>query len=219
MVRINLLPAEIIERRKYERYYPYVFIAGAIMLAIVLVLWLGLQVLISQRTEQLQLAEEAVTNLSEQSRALAIFEEQRKALGERRQIVSTALAGRIDMGRIMEEISLVLPDSLWLESLTLNEDSGAEIQGYTPDSVDAKIDESYKSIAAGLVRLNSLDDLNDVWLTDAASEDYAEYQGSNEGGTLPIVGYEITAKILKPAATETSTTAVPAPPSAGQQEE
>ncbi|HSK47991.1 MAG TPA: hypothetical protein VLA05_08320 [Coriobacteriia bacterium] len=215
MVRINLLPAEIIERRKYERFYPYIFIAGAVLLAIVLVLWLGLQVFISQRSEQLQQAEEAVSNLSEQSRALAIFEEQRQSLQSRRTLAQSALDGRIDMGRIMEEVSLVLPDPLWLEDIKLNQDTGLEIAGYTPDAADAQIDESYKSIAAGIVRLNSLDDLNDVWLTMAGSEIFDQYQATNEGGTLKVVAFQATAKIAKPAA-DISETAVPAPPPAGQ---
>jgi len=216
MVRINLLPAEIIERRKYERFYPYIFIAGAVLLAIVLVLWLGLQVFITQRSDQLQQAEEAVTNLSEQSRALAIFEEQRQSLESRRTVAQAALAGRIDMGRIMEEVSLVLPDPLWLESMKLNQDTGLEVAGYTPDAVEAQIDESYKSIAAGIVRLNSLDDLNDVWLTMAGSEPYNGYQGDETGGSLRSVAFEATAKIIKPTDEATTNTAVPAPPSAGQ---
>jgi Tfp pilus assembly protein PilN len=216
MVRINLLPAEIIERRKYERYYPYIFIAGGVLLAIVLVTWFALTVFTSQRTEQLQQAEETVNSLNEQSSALAIFEEQRKSLEERQSVATQALAGRVDMGKLMEELSLVLPEPLWVQNVKINQDEGLELEGYTPDAAEAAIDESYKSIAAGLVRVNALDAFNDVWLTTAESEIYDEYQGENAGGSKKSVAFSITGKVVKPDA-ESAQSAVPAPPStAGQ---
>jgi Tfp pilus assembly protein PilN len=216
MVRINLLPAEIVERRKYERYYPYVFIVGGVLLAIVLVTSFALTMFTSQRTEQLQQAEETVNSLNQQSAALAIFEEQQQALAERQNVASQALAGRGDMGKLMEEISLVLPEPLWTQSMVLDEEKGLELQGFTPDSEGTKISEGYKSVAAGLVRINSLDALNDVWLTTAASEDYSEFQGSSAGGSAATVAWELTAKIVKPA-DDSAPSAVPAPPStAGQ---
>ena len=32
MLRINLLPPEILERRKYERFYPWVVLVGVLVL-------------------------------------------------------------------------------------------------------------------------------------------------------------------------------------------
>jgi hypothetical protein len=193
-----------------------VFIAGAVLLAIVLLTWLVLQFFVAQRSDQLQQTEEAVTSLEQQARALAIFEEQRQALEQRQQVATTALDGRIDMGKVLEEISLVLPEPLWLDELTLNQDTGMVASGYTPDSADAKLDESYKSIAAGLVRVNGLDDLYDVWLTTADSDLYADFQGDEAGGENKVVVFESSAKISRPS-TGTAESAVPAPPStAGQ---
>jgi Tfp pilus assembly protein PilN len=210
MVRINLLPAEIIERRKYERYYPYVFVTGAVLLAVVVISWLGMQLLVSQRSDQLQQAEETVASLNQQAQALAIFEEQQESLAARQTLATQALADRVDMGSILEEVSLVLPDPLWLSEMTLNEDTGAIIKGYTPESSDAESDESYKAIAAGLVRLNSLDSLYDVWLTTAESENFEQFMGESEGDTR-VVTFESTSKIAKPDATASAST-VPAPP-------
>lgn len=211
MVRINLLPTEIIERRKYEGFYPYIFLAGGVLLGIVLLSWLGLQLLVNQRENDLQQTQETVKTLNEQAEALAIFEQQQAALEERQAVVTQALAARVDHGKILEEVSLVLPDSVWLESVTLNQETGAVIQGYTPDSVDAEIGESYKSLAATLVRLNSLSDLYDVWLTTAESEEYGDFQGVDGALPLKAVAFETSAKILRPE------TAVPAPPAtAGQ---
>ena len=217
MVRINLLPTEILERRKYERFYPYIFVAGAIALAFVLVTWLGLQFLVGQRVEQLQQTDEAINRLNAQATALSVFEEQQKSLVERQEVASKALASRCDMGKMLEEMSLVLPDTLWIDEVICNEEEGVLIKGFTPDALEVEIDESYKSIAAGLVRLNSLPDLYDVWLKSASSEsDFSEFQGEAAEGTSKVVRFEATAKIKKPVSSAQQS-AVPAPPTtAGQ---
>lgn len=213
MVRINLLPAEILERRKYERFYPYLFIAGAVLAGIIVMTWLVMQVVVNGRNDELQQTQETVASLNQQAAALAIFEEQKVVLDQRQQVAARALGQRIDVGRVLEEIALVLPDPLWLDELIINEDSGAVIKGYTPDASGTKIDESYKSIAAGLVRLNSLDSLYDVWLTTAESESFDSFSGGT--GSANVVTFEATSKIEKPSA-DASTT-VPAPPTpAGQ---
>ncbi len=208
MVRINLLPAEIIERRRYERFYPYLFIGGAIGLAVIVVMWLGLQLYVSQRNDQLQQTQETVNSLTAQAQALAIFEQQRQQLAQRQSIATQALAGRIDMGRILEEVSLVLPDKVWLTHIGLDENSGALFDAVSPNSAEPDVTDGYKSVAATLVRLNSLADLYDVWLT-AASSGLSEVQGSDSGEQTVIFG--ATSKIVKPVA-PTADSAVPAPP-------
>lgn len=220
MVRINLLPADIIERRRYERFYPYVFVTGAIILGVILALWLGLQLLVSASQDRLQRTEETVTTLKAQAESLRIFEDQQAALAARQGVTRQALAGRIDMGKLCEEISLVLPDSLWLNSLVLSEQTGATFNGYTPEGEDPQIDEGYKSVAAGLVRLNSLATLYDVWLSSASSSSFEEFQSSRTQtgpqGSAHTVQFEITSKIATGTPSPVST-AVPAPPTeAGQ---
>lgn len=182
MVRINLLPQEILERRRYEVFYPYILIVGAVLLGVVVLSWSGLQLLVSQRVGQVQQSQEVAKKMDEQAKMLAVFEEQRAALTTRQNLVKQALGGRLDVGRIMEEISLVLPDPLWVSSITINQDSGADLKGQAPYANQTKLSEGYKSIAWGLVRLNSLDSLYDVWLTSAAD-------------SSPTVSFEITAKI------------------------
>ena len=215
MVRINLLPAEIVERRKYERFYPLIFAIGAVLLIAVLLTWLGVQFVVGQKVAQLQQTEETISTLNAQASALSIFQEQQQALESRQQVAQVALASRCDMGKIMEEISLVLPEPLWIEQLLLNQDTGMTMKGQTPDAFGTQIDEGYKSVAAGLVRINSLEDLYDVWLTRASSGLFADFQGGVEGDAK-AVGFEMTAKIAKPDS-QTQQSAVPAPPATADQ--
>lgn len=210
MVRINLLPIEVLERRKYERFYPYVFIAGAIVLAVIVVVWLGTQFVISSKTDALQDVEEVEANLNRQAEALAIFEQQQQALQQRQQIAFTALNGRVDIGKIMEEISLVLPDEVWVDTLFLSQDEGMEMAAMTRDEVKPDLNEGYKSVAATMVRLGSLQSLTDVWLTSAeASSDFSEFQGAEAEGSALVMPFACSAKVVVQT--------VPAPPTqAGQ---
>lgn len=213
MVRINLLPAEIVERRKYERFYPYVFIAAAILFAVVVIAWLGLQFLVSQRVDSLQQTEETVIQLQEQAAAYAIFQQQDEALKERQAVASKALEARVDMGTLMEEISLVLPEQVWLEGMKLDEAAGATLIANAPNDGSNKMGNGYKLAAATLVRLNSLKVLYDVWMDLAANTAYEKYQGEDAvttGASSPVVKFTPTAKISLPATSPAAPVSVPA---------
>jgi len=211
MVRINLLPVEIIEKRKYERWYPYVFLVTGIIIAVVLAAWLVTQILVAGRVEQLQQTQETVRSLEAEAQALLPFQQQREQLEARKRVADTALTGRIDMGRLHEEISTILPDSVWATKLRAHEIDGLEMEGRTPSSDDNEIDTSYKSIAGTLVRLDAIDNLQDVWLTLAEGSSFDGYQGDDAKGTLETIEFTVEAKISLPP-TATANTAVPAPP-------
>lgn len=209
MVRINLLPLEVLERRKYERYYPYLFTAAAILVGVVIAIWLGTAFIINQRAGSLQQIEESEAALTRQASALSIFEQQRSVLDARQQLATTALAGRVDMGRILEEVSLVLPDTVWLESIGLNQTDGMSLVGFTPEEEEPELSEGYKSIAAMLVRLGNLTSLRDVWLTAAEVDSYSDFQEGVDG-SAQVLAFQAAASIVIPSA-------APAPPTtAGQ---
>lgn len=168
MVRVNLLPPEIIERRKYERFYPYVFIVGAILIAVVLMVWLGLQLAVNQRNDALQQMKSSTQELQAQAESFAVFERKQQELLKRQAIVDTALAGRIDMGRLAEDISLVLPSDVCAETLACNQLSGLTLGGYVPISSKPLVADGYKDVAAALVRLAALEQIKDVWLVSAS---------------------------------------------------
>ena len=203
MVQINLLPPEIIERRRYDRFYPYVFVAAAILIGIIVLVWILLQFLVSQQTQVLQQTQETTAQLTAQAESLAIFEQQRGELEERQKATSQALAGRVDMGGLAEDISLVLPEEVWTNRLKCSELNGMEMIAFTPVTSQPNIKEGYKSIAATLVRLSSLEDLNDVWLTVAEVKDYNVFQPSErtQDASATVLEFTSTGRVLPPADT------------------
>lgn len=209
MVRINLLPAEILERRKYERFYPIVFIVGGVVLLVVLAVWAFLYFGAEQSDSELQALQSSASDLQSQADAYAIFEDQEKQLNARKDVAATTILGRIDQGKLAEEISVVLPEDVFLTSYVANQDTGLVLTGRAPHTGDTTVENSFKAVAATLVRLNSLDSINDVWLTIAEVSEYSQYQGDDEGGTADTVNFEATSKIVPPPS-DTSTPSAPA---------
>ena len=210
MVRINLLPREIVERRKWERYYPIVFIVAGIALAVVLAAAAGLFAWVNSQRTILQSTQEQAQTLATQAEQFAVFEQKETALVQRTTAAQTALAGRINWARVTNDISLVLPDEMWLLTLNANQDTGLDFTANTPYFDPAASDEGFKSIAKAIVRLSALPDIYDVWLTAAATGTFAV----GEGVEADIVSFAIKTKVVKPAPPSApSTQAVPAPPS------
>ncbi len=215
MVRVNLLPREVIDRRRFEQWYRYVFIGTVGLALIVLFAYAGLFLLTQQKNDDLQALQEEAKQFQTQADAFGVFEVKEQELLAREQIAQTALASRVNMGMLAEEVSLVLPDEVWLDSIALGEQEGVTLTGNTPRSTSESIDIAYKSIAKLLVRLNELGNLYDVWLVTAANNNWNAWQVPEDSvAPLPakVVTFQATGKIVLPAAPATSTAPpVPAP--------
>lgn len=212
MVKINLLPHEIVERRRWERWYPLVFLVGAVALGIVLTVIVGLFLLVSQQRALLQKTQEDAQRLQTQAEQFQVFEQRESDLQARAATAEKALSGRINWAEICNDLSLILPDEVWLNSLASNPTAGGStlnITGETPSMDPASPDEGYKSVARTLVRLAAMPQLYDVWLSNATT---GQYTVPNTQLTAPIVTFQITSQVHVPPDPPASS-AVPAPPS------
>ena len=124
MFRINLLPKEVLERRRYEGWYRWVYIIAVGLTLIILGVYLLLMLEVSAKTTQLQTIQETVTERKAIAEQLSIFENKEQELQARQTVASTALANRVNVGQVAEDVSLVLPDEVWLDLLTINENTG-----------------------------------------------------------------------------------------------
>lgn len=185
-MRINLLPPEILERRKAEARVGWVALAG-IMVAVLLVAAYGFGFL-QRQSKQSELAsvQQQTKTTTAQANQLAVFEERATELQTRQQTATTALANRRPWAALFNELSLVMPSDIWLTALTANEEDGLEINGYAVDAADDSPDVGHKSMAKALVRLADLKLLTDVWLTNSAKATYAEQ---------PVIQFSMTAKV------------------------
>jgi len=205
MVRINLLPKEVLERRRYEKWYAYVFIVFAVLLALVAIMWGYFWFSGAQKNGDLQLLQEQSQKLKTQAEAFSIFEQKEQDLAKRQGVASTALAGRIDLGRLGEEVSLVLPDEVWLQTMSISQVDGLTLAAFTPYSSSHSMDVSYKSVAKTLVRVNELADVFNVWLTTASNSTFAGFVPVAGQTSLPapVVSFGVKGKV-KASAADTS---------------
>ena len=212
MVRINLLPREILDRRKYEKWYGWVFLAGALLFVVIAVLWLALSTLANTKSAELQQSQESVSQLKASADAFAIFEQQQEAAQARVAVANAALAGRLDMGKIAEEISLILPSEMWVNSIHLDQTTGLDLKGYTPSSSKMSSVEGFKSVVGLMVRMNVLSSVTDVWLTSAATAPFNAFDktalaAAGQSAGLPTVQFEVTGKIVPPVQTDAGASA------------
>lgn len=203
MMRINLLPPEILERRRAEKRIGWVILA-AISIAVVLAgVWTFGYFRVQAKQDELAALQQQVQSTNAQANQLAIFEQRAAELQTRRGLVSLALGDRRDWARLLDEISLVLPADMWVQTISANEEGGLGINGYALDGATDSPDAGHKSVAKALVRLAELDSLYDVWLTSSTK---ADFQDSS------VIQFSITTKVVAPtvegeAATAVSTTA------------
>jgi Tfp pilus assembly protein PilN len=204
MFRINLLPKEVLERRRYEGWYRWVFILAAGLILMILGVYVLLMFEVNSKNGQLQTIQESATHQKTLAEQLSIFQNKEQELQARQAVAQTALAGRVNIGQVAEEVSLVLPDEVWLDLLTINENTGILLTGQTPRNAGESSDVAYKSVAKTLVRLNELPDLYDVWLTTAVNGQWGQWAPSANSESSPlavnVVTFQATSKVEKPAA-------------------
>lgn len=174
MIRINLLPPEITQKRKDEQNWKYV-IVGAVGVAIVLAAFYGVMLMLVQSKEaDVAAVKQEAAQLQAQTTRFQIFQQKEADLTQRKAIYEAAKQGRIDWTRLLNEVALVIPSDIFLDTLAGNEaESGAATLNMDGKAVHMTIDDAdkgngFKSVAKLLVRLTELKDIDTVWLTSVA---------------------------------------------------
>jgi hypothetical protein len=207
MVRINLLPQEILEKRRFERDIRYVVLAGVVALVLLFAVYGVLTIQVGQRNAELQDRQQTVANLEAQAEAFAIFEEKESDLEARLVLADEALAGRVEWGRVANELSLIMPSDVWIVTLTTDEEQGVTMFARAVDSETDVPDVGHKAVAKTLVRLNDLEQLSSVWLSSSIKTEYEE---------KPVIDFTVTTAVERPDLEE-DTDGVPAPPTGSGQ--
>ena len=83
MVRINLLPPEIQERRRWDRYYPMVFVIGFVVFAAIGAVAFGLFWYTNSERATLQEYKSQAASLQAQAAQFAVFEQKESELASK----------------------------------------------------------------------------------------------------------------------------------------
>jgi Tfp pilus assembly protein PilN len=213
MFKINLLPKEVLERRRYEDWYPRIFAVAVVLLVIVAGLYVLLMFDVNSKRNDLQSIQEQTKRYSTTAEELSIFRNKEQQLQQRETIAQSALAGRANVGQVANDISLVLPDEVWLDNLVINEKTGVVVTANTPRTSGESNDVAYKSVAKTLVRLSELSELSDVWLTSANNavwNTWATAPASTDTSGAPqsvnVVSFIASGKVVVPGGSSPSAT-------------
>jgi len=206
MIRINLLPPEITEKRKFEQRLVWVFAAVLLVFVVLVLVWSFLAWQVSQKNSVLQANLDAANQVRSQAETFKVFELKESELEARKRTAAMALSQRVEWGRLVNELSLVLPSDAWLTQLDGSETDGLSMLGQVLDSPDDVPDAGHKAVAKTLVRLSSLDLLYNVWLENSLKT-------VNTEADKPIIEFEMSAEVMRPEpVASTTTSSVPAPP-------
>ena len=211
MIRINLLPKEIQEKRRYEGYFIWIYIAGAVLGIAILGTWLMLGLQIQSKNRDLQSRLELANRLKTEADSYAVFEQKQAALTSKQAVAKQALDGRINWAKVSNEISLVLPADVWTTGFSASQDTGVELTLVARDVKDAP-DVGQKSVARAMVRLNNLESLYNVWLKSSSRADPVL------NTTVGTINFQLSAAVVKPVSTSAGTPAgASAPPATSGQ--
>ncbi len=213
MVRINLLPREISEKRKFESAVSIAAVVAVIIYLVLFAVFGFVQWIVSQRTAELQSHIDLAATLNAQANALQIFEEKEADLDRRQTLMLEAVKQRVDWGRVLNELSLMLPGDVWLEELTADQTTGLMLRGMAVDSETDVPDLGHKAIARTLVRLANIELLRDVWLNSSAKE---MYTGTDDTES-PVLLFEIACGVLSAEPTSAAGASAPSPPTESTQ--
>jgi Tfp pilus assembly protein PilN len=168
---INLLPPEIIEKRESEKRLLIIGLVSLLYIAILVMIYVLLQAKLYQ--ENLVLTQLKTQNalLNKQIAEFKIFEERKAAVDSRRQVIEQAMAGEISWYKLFLEMSMIIPNDIALESLSVDLAEGLKMNGKA---------KSYLAIAKLMVRLNELDEVENVWLDkmDLGADGYYSFDMS-----------------------------------------
>jgi len=134
MLKINLLPPEL--RRKKKRKI-VVFEATQTLLILIIaceiVAFLGIYVFINvkvgSKQKELKEVRAEIDKLQSEVREVRILEEDAMKMEKRIQIIDQLMFSSLSWSRKLNEISNLIPDNIWLTSLSLNQQSVSLPQG------------------------------------------------------------------------------------------
>ena len=134
MTTINLLPSEVKQRQRTRRSTVLVAVAGAAVVAVLVFLWFLQGVHLSDTNSKLAEQQQTNARLQGEISKLHRFEEIRNNVEARQKLLRQTLSGTVEWSGVLHDLSLVVPDRMWLGSMTgqLNTSSTSPVPATAP---------------------------------------------------------------------------------------
>jgi Tfp pilus assembly protein PilN len=133
MTAINLLPPDIRHRQKTRRRTVLVAVAGAAVVGALVFLWVLQGVHLAQVDRQVADQKQTNAQLQVKIDQLHHFAQIRSDLETRKTLLRQTLAGTVEWSGVMHDLSLVMPQQMWLNTMT------GTLTATTPGAVPATV--------------------------------------------------------------------------------
>lgn len=216
MTRIDLIPPELVEKHQARRIIGLIAIGSAVIFAILIfvyVLTLGRILIATDRVDQI-----AAENTKVQAHIAKLkpYNERKTVLDDRQKIVETIVADQVLWSSVLNDISMVVPNDIWLKSVKM--DIGPILSAKASASATSKTVTkppitivgnafNHAAVARWLVHLGEINQFRGVWLDYATEQTLAASQTTSPtGGTATsgagssatkVIEFQTTVKLTK----------------------
>lgn len=190
--RINLLPPEILSRRKSQKKNA---LFGVIGLAVGIALYgvyMSLAGQVAAEEAKLKAMQAHLGQLKSTVETFKVFEEEQASLQKQEELVTSVKATEVRWSEILDDISLIIPDDVQIDTFDgngMNAPPTVQVMGRAAD---------FEGVASFIVRLQNSKRFQEVILnkTSLAAEEGAEVE---PGATVPV-NYDLTIQLKAPEA-------------------
>jgi Tfp pilus assembly protein PilN len=118
VTQVNLLPREIKQRQVTRRRTGLIAVLGALVVGGIVVLWFLQGVRLHTLDDQVAAQEQVNAGLQTQVDGLQKYANQKASLDQRKTLLQSALVNTVKWSGVLDRLSRIEPDSMWLSSLT-----------------------------------------------------------------------------------------------------
>ena len=195
--RVNLLPPEIVEASRLRSVQ--LGMGAAVVAALVVVggLWVVADLQAQSEQEKLDAATATQSSVSRQVNVLAPVQAVYAQVDQRRQLLETALGGDVEWSQYLTDLSLTVPDNVWLNSMSVAPQTAATGTTGTAGTADQIATITFSGTAM------QHDDVA-VWLESLAKQKgytsaYFNSSTEKEVGTTKVVDFTSTVVVTREA--------------------
>lgn len=179
--KINLLPQEILDQRKYELWYPWIASVAIIVLLLIGLLYIGSIIGLKAQEKELEAIQTEIGATQKSANSLAKYEKEKKNFDARAKIVKSALESRLDPYLCALAVTYYLPGTVSVEQMTFDASEGMTIMGVVEDSSTNPNDKDWKGVAKAVDNLEKPSIIKNVWLSEGTMNDaYDNYEDHNK---------------------------------------
>lgn len=207
MRRIDLLPSVYEERRRQRKNITTIFIAGVLVLLLLVGYWVYLGIQVNDAEERLADVQAQNLALQDEIDELRRFAELAAEVEAKRTALQTVFAGDVDWPALLTEVAMVVPGEVWLTSLTASAGLTEGAAQVGTETAPIRIDRrepfgrmqfvgnslSMPGVARWMIRLETVREFFAVYLNSATA-------AVEEEGGVGLVSFDNTLELSNRAA-------------------